>query len=166
MSLPLQLSHSPKSILPLLHYLQGAAIGDVFVSTGKLHHDRRIPLPGFDKYGVGYAASVPTPQLQQALALKPGIVTSGDSLDYCKEDMDIMVKHGAAVKEMEAASIAWVAALYKKPMFCVKAITDIVDGDRPTQDEFLENLNAAAAALQGMLPQVLQFIAGKQLSEL
>jgi hypothetical protein len=29
--------------------LQGACIGDVFVSTGKIHHDRRIPLPGFDK---------------------------------------------------------------------------------------------------------------------
>jgi hypothetical protein len=29
--------------------VQGAAIGDVFVSTGKMHHDRRIPLPGFDK---------------------------------------------------------------------------------------------------------------------
>lgn len=115
---------------------------------------------------MGYAASVPTPQLQQALGLKPGIVTSGDSLDYCKEDMDIMVKHGAAVKEMEAASIAWVAALYKKPMFCVKAITDIVDGDRPTQDEFLENLNAAAAALQRTVPEVLQFLAGKQLSQL
>lgn len=30
-------------------FLQGASIGDVFVSTGKMHHDRRIPLPGFDK---------------------------------------------------------------------------------------------------------------------
>lgn len=30
-------------------FMQGAGIGDVFVSTGKLHHDRRIPLPGFDK---------------------------------------------------------------------------------------------------------------------
>jgi hypothetical protein len=29
--------------------VQGAGVGDVFVSTGKMHHDRRIPLPGFDK---------------------------------------------------------------------------------------------------------------------
>jgi hypothetical protein len=104
----------------------------VFVSTGKLHHDRRIPLPGFDKarggparapacalaagmprpahtrethmhartrarphhargarritpppqYGVGYVESPPTPNLQAELGLKPGVVTSGDSLDY------------------------------------------------------------------------------------
>lgn len=33
----------------LMLAVQGAGIGDVFVSTGKLHHDRRIPLPGFDK---------------------------------------------------------------------------------------------------------------------
>lgn len=56
---------------------QGAAIGDVFVSTGKMHHDRRIPLPGFDKQGLGYVDSTPTPALRQALGLKAGIVTSG-----------------------------------------------------------------------------------------
>ena len=26
------------------------------------------------------------------------------------------------------------------PLIAVKAITDIVDGDKPTQDEFMENL--------------------------
>ena len=36
----------------------------------------------------------------------------------------------AAVKEMEAAAIAWVCTLYDKPLLCVKAITDIVDGGR------------------------------------
>lgn len=133
---------------------RGAAIGDVFVSTGKIHHDRRIPLPGFDALGLGYAASTPTPAMQAALGLKAGIVTSGNSLDYTDKCMEIMTRHEAAVKEMEAAAIAWVAQLFGKPMFCVKAVTDIVDGDRATQDEFLENLHAAAAALQQTLPKV------------
>lgn len=146
--------------------LQGARIGDVFVSTAKMHHDRRIPLPGFDKYGLGFIVSVPTPNLQAALSLKTGIVTSGDSLDYTDRCMAIMTEHGAAVKEMEAASVAWVVQLFHKHMFCVKAITDIVDGDRATEVEFLENLNAAAAALQRTLPQVLQFIDGKTVSQL
>lgn len=145
---------------------RGAAIGDVFVSTGKMHHDRRIPLPGFDKQGLGYVESTPTPQLRAALGLKAGIVTSGNSLDYTEQDMQIMNKHGAAVKEMEAAAIAWVAQMFRKPMFCVKAVTDIVDGDRATQEEFLENLNAAAAALQQTLPKVLQFVAGKTIAQL
>lgn len=49
---------------------------------------------------------------------------------------------------------------------CVKAVTDIVDGDRPTAEEFLENLHSAAAALQGTLPKVLGFLAGKELQAL
>ena len=39
-----------------------------------------------------------------------------------------------AVKEMEAAAIAWVCSLYAKPLICVKAITDIVDGGRCVQE--------------------------------
>ena len=35
---------------------------------------------------------------------------------------------GAAVKEMEAAAVAYVAALFGTPLLAVKAITDIVDG--------------------------------------
>jgi 5'-methylthioadenosine nucleosidase len=74
-------------LLPAVTTAQGAAIGDVFVSTGKMHHDRRIPLPGFDKQGLGYVESTPTPQLQAALQLKAGIVTSGNSLDYTGAQM-------------------------------------------------------------------------------
>ena len=36
----------------------------------------------------------------------------------------------------------------------------------PAQEEFLENLHQAAAALQAVLPRVVEFIAGKRLSEL
>jgi 5'-methylthioadenosine nucleosidase len=147
--------------------LQGAAIGDVYVSVSKMNHDRRIPLPGFDKYGLGTTASTPTPNLQAALGLKAGIVSSGNSLDYTERCMDIMNEHGAHVKEMEAGAIAWVVTqLFKKPMFCIKAITDIVDGGRATQEEFLENLTAAATALQSTLPKVLEFVTGKTVEQL
>lgn len=43
---------------------QGAAIGDVFISSAKMNHDRRIGLPGFDKSGLGHITSPPTPNLQ------------------------------------------------------------------------------------------------------
>lgn len=43
--------------------------------------------------------------------------------------MAFMRDQKVAVKEMEAASIAWVAALFQTPMFCLKSITDIVDGE-------------------------------------
>eukprot|EP00197_Chlamydomonas_leiostraca_P003932 CAMPEP_0202869702 /NCGR_PEP_ID=MMETSP1391-20130828/12599_1 /ASSEMBLY_ACC=CAM_ASM_000867 /TAXON_ID=1034604 /ORGANISM="Chlamydomonas leiostraca, Strain SAG 11-49" /LENGTH=246 /DNA_ID=CAMNT_0049550049 /DNA_START=25 /DNA_END=765 /DNA_ORIENTATION=+ len=145
---------------------QGASIGDIFVSTHVVNHDRRIPLPSFDQYGLGKASTLPTPNMVTSLGLKTGVVTSGNSLDYTDKCMDIMKEHEAAVKEMEAAAIAWVTALFGTPLVCVKAVTDIVDGGRPTQEEFLENLGAAAAALQGVLPKVLEFVAGKALTAL
>lgn len=146
--------------------LQGAAIGDVFVSTAIINHDRRIPLPNFDKYGLGYCTSPATSKLQAALGLKQGVVSSGNSLDYTDKCMEIMAAHNVAVKEMEAAAIAWVCSMYRVPLLCVKSITDIVDGDRATADEFLENLHSAAASLQKALPLVIDFMSGKQLADL
>eukprot|EP00955_Chlamydomonas_euryale_P083324 363838-Chlamydomonas_euryale.AAC.4 len=67
---------------------------------------------------------------QAALGFKAGVISSGNSLDYTDKDMAIMLEHGVAVKEMEAAAIAWVCDLYHKPLLCVKAVTDIVDGGR------------------------------------
>ena len=64
------------------------------------------------------------------------------------------------------AGIAHVATMFGTPFIAVKAITDIVDGDKPTHDEFLQNLGAAAKALQGAVPKVLEFVAGKKLDEL
>lgn len=145
---------------------KGAEVGDVFVGTATVYHDRRIPIPGFDKYGTSMTDAVPTPNLKAALGLKNGVVSSGNSLDFCSEDMQLMQMHEAAVKEMEAAAIAWSCHLFGCPMFCLKAITDIVDGGRATEEEFLENLHTAAASLQKATPKVLDFIAGKSVAEL
>ena len=62
------------------------------------------------------APTPPTPPIhppQAALGLKSGVVSSGNSLDYTDKCMEIMTGHGAALKEMEAAAIAWACALYK-----------------------------------------------------
>lgn len=67
---------------------------------------------------------------------------------------------------MEAAAIAWAAALSNTPFIALKVVTDIVDGDRPTQDEFFENLATAAASLQVMIPKVIDFVVGKTLDML
>lgn len=67
---------------------------------------------------------------------------------------------------MEAASVAWTCGLSNTPFFCVKVITDVVDGDRPTHEEFLENLHAAANSLEKIVPLILDFVIGKKLSEL
>lgn len=37
------------------------------------------------------------------------------------------------LQEMEAAAVAWSADMFGTPVFCIKSVTDIVDGDRPAQ---------------------------------
>lgn len=145
---------------------RGAAIGDIYVGTQTVNHDRRIPLSGFDEYGHWAFDGVPTPNLQKKLGLKGGVISSGNSMDFVKEDLDNMEKHSAVVKEMEATGIAWSAHLFDVPFFALKSITDIVDGGRVAQEEFLENLSAAARALHDTIGPVLEFVAGKDISEL
>ena len=73
---------------------------------------------------------------------------------------------GPVCKDMEAASLAHAAELTGTPLVAIKVVTDIVDGEHPTQDEFLANLKSASAALQGVLPKVLDFVVGKTVGEL
>jgi hypothetical protein len=60
---------------------------------------------------------------------------AGNSLDYTDRCMEIMTSEGAAVKEMEAAAISWVAALFPTPFLCVK-----VRSQAWKEADFLANL--------------------------
>lgn len=59
----------------------GAEIGDCFIGTSYVHHDRRIQIPGFDKYGVGLRHAPLCENLVKDLGLKSGVISSGNSLD-------------------------------------------------------------------------------------
>lgn len=145
---------------------KGAAIGDVFLTTAVANHDRRIPIPGFTEYGVGRLASAPVAALAAYLDAKVGVCTTGNALDFHDTDATHMLENDASVKDMEAAAIAWAAQMWDTPHFGVKVVTDIVDGDKPTQEEFMENLGTAATSLQGALPRVIDFVCGKKHDEL
>ena len=69
-----------------------------------------------------------------------------------------MLANDASVKEMEGAAIAWVAEMLSTPFFAIKVITDIVDGDMATEEEFLANLATAAKSLQATVPKVVEFL--------
>lgn len=145
---------------------KGGKIGDIYVSIYCKHHDRRIPIPGFLEYGRGDHKSIPVPKLISALGCKKGVVTTSNSLDHTDKDDEQMLENDAAVKDMEAAAVAWVAEITDTPMFAIKVVTDIVDGDRPTEEEFFENLQKAAEALQDAIPRALEFVLGKKISDL
>lgn len=58
------------------------------------------------------------------------------------------------------------ADLFKVPAIFLKAVTDIIDGDKPTTEEFLQNLAAVTAALDLAAARVVDFINGRSCSEL
>ena len=149
---------------------KGAAIGDVFVTTAVAHHDRRIPIPDFVPYGVGRLDHsrhgdnhpIRPEDVAAYYNYKLGVCTTGNSLDKTEEDDKHMMANDAAVKDMEAAAIAWSCALHGTPFMGLKVVTDIVDGEIATQDEFLANLHAASKSLQEALPKVLDYVCGTE----
>lgn len=144
---------------------QGCQVGDVFLSTKCVFHGRRIPSGGGDEsdtleeYGFGHFRSPSVPLLATACGLKVGVVSTSDSLDHTPIDLELMRGEGAAVKDMEAAAVAWVCQQVKVPFLAVKSVTDIVDNAEKTVDEeFYTNLKTASEALQGQLSQLLEFL--------
>lgn len=146
--------------------VKGACVGDVYLATDTAFHDRRIPIPVFDQYGVRSRATISTPNLVKELGLKVGKLSTGDSLDMSSQDEELIRANETTMKDMEGAAIAYVTDLFSVPTIYIKAITDVVDGEKPTAEEFLENLSTVALAMEGAVTQVVDFINGKRLSDL
>ncbi|XP_056856869.1 5'-methylthioadenosine nucleosidase-like [Raphanus sativus] len=146
--------------------VKGANIGDVFLASDAVFHDRRIPIPMFDLYGVGLRQAFSTPNLLNHLNLKIGRLSTGDSLDMSTQDESLIIANDATLKDMEGAAVAYVADLLKVPVIFLKAVTDLIDGDKPTAEEFLKNLALVTSALQETATNVINFINGKTLSDL
>jgi 5'-methylthioadenosine nucleosidase len=144
----------------------GAAVGDVFLSSKCVFHSRRIPGGGgeLEEYGFGHFRSPPLGRLADACGLKLGVVSTSDSLDSTAMDLQLMRQEGAAVKEMEAAAVAWTCEQLRVPFCALKSITDVVDGPHATRAEFEANLHTASVLLQQKLVRVLELVAGTSLT--
>ena len=136
---------------------KGAGIGDVYLGYPSVsYHDRRIPLPDFEEYGRG---CIPTPELSdiaRELGFKTGKISTGSSLDHTDIDLETINRHGAVIKDMEAAAIAWVCEIYRVPLIVLKSITDLVGAEANTPEQFVENLGAAT---ENMTEAVVQLVA-------
>jgi 5'-methylthioadenosine/S-adenosylhomocysteine nucleosidase len=138
---------------------RGCEIGDVYLSSGKFcFHDRRIPLPGFDQYGMGLYSSCDTSAIANDLKLKTGTVSTGNSLDLLDKDMQIIEANQAIIKDMEAAAIAWVCQTLAVPLIAIKAITDLIDEDTPTETQFMKNFHQASTNLHIKTIEVLKYL--------
>jgi 5'-methylthioadenosine nucleosidase len=145
---------------------RGAAIGDVYVGDEvAVFHDRRIPLDGFRAMGLGHFPIHTPRRLAEAFGFKVGIVSTGDSLDCTDEDDRQMDALGASLKDMEAASIAYVCEHRKVPLLLLKSVTDLVDvRDHSTADQFLANYQAATQNLAQGLARVVEAFALEEAS--
>lgn len=115
-----------------------AKIGDIYVSKKINFYSRRIPIPGYDEYGIGGYSSANFEKITNKINLKKGVVCSGDSFDENQADREIILKQGCSVIEMEAAGVAWTSMLMKTPMLAIKGITDIV-GKPNAHEDFEKN---------------------------
>ena len=106
-----------------------------------------------------------------------GNVSTSNSLDHTERDDEFMLENNAHVKDMEAAAIAWVIEnCYSTsnsngneetlPFFAIKVVTDIVDGNKATETEFLSNLHVASKKLCDTLKNTVEFMCSKRLCEL
>ncbi len=139
---------------------QGAKIGDVYVNAkGCLYHDRRIGIPSYEPFCKSAIPSQIAINLNQHLPwLKPGLISTGNALDTYPEEIARIQSSGAQVKEMEAATIAEIAALFNLEIIALKSITDHLDGEHVSADEFLENLHLASAKLTEATIKVIDFL--------
>lgn len=139
---------------------RGAAIGDVYLSRGPvMFHDRRVGDDGgWHDMGIGNYPTMDAAPMAADLGLKLGKVTTGSSLDMLDRDLEIILAEGGELKDMEAGAIAYVASLHSVPLVCIKSVTDLVDGGRPTEEEFHENLALASLALRDACVKVIQYL--------
>lgn len=66
----------------------------------------------------------------------------------------------------QGAAIAFVADILKVPAIVIKAVINVVDGDKPSIVEYRQNLATVTAALGLAVTEVVDFVNGKCLSEL
>ncbi len=135
---------------------RGGHVGQVIVADGPvIHHDRRIPLPGFDQLARGGHPSADLRDVATRLGFVSGPCSTGDSLDAPPADIEAMAAHGTLAKDMEAAAVAGVADRLGVRFTACKVITDIVDGEIATAEEFRANLATASAVLADAVPALL-----------
>lgn len=134
---------------------RGGAIGSIYLAERCVFHDRRITIPAFERYGDGDYPVIDLGRVAGDHGWGFGTVSTGNSLDAPEIDLDHMGGSGAVAKDMEAAAVAWVCERVGVPFSALKVITDLVDTDHPTEQQFLANLRTATETLSVAVGQLV-----------
>jgi 5'-methylthioadenosine nucleosidase len=146
----------------------GGLIGDIYLTKGAvMYHDRHIKLGNYEQFGNGGYSCLSLHHLPKILAAKTGVFSTGNSLDYTSADMSRIIESDALVKDMEAAAFAEIAEQFNIPFIGIKSISDLVDANKPTPDQFQDNFGLATRNLHGALTTFVRFLAsGRRLEDL
>ena len=138
---------------------RGLEIADVVIAQDKVYfHDRRIPIPVFREYGLGAYPLKDQVELISDLGLKSAIISTGNAFDFNKDDEQIMSEVNASLKDMEAASIAWLCDMANIPLMIIKSVTDFVDHENNNEEEFTNNFNRSVSNLTSKILEILEYI--------
>lgn len=146
---------------------RGGTIGGLYLAHPHVvRHDRRIPLTGFEQYGIGEFPVVPMRRVAASIGALPGVVTTGGSLDESSDDRRMIEASGAVAKDMEAAAVAYVCELAGVPCAALKAITDLHDVPVSGAEQFTANLSMASLRLADAVVQLVDAVAGRSTDSL
>jgi 5'-methylthioadenosine nucleosidase len=134
-------------------------IGEVLLGSQYVaFHGRRIDLPRMREYGIGKYVVASSANLSKHCALRQGIVSTSDALDFSLEDKVYMAENQGTLKEMEAAAIGWVCQFYKAPFLPIKTVTDFVDHGAATAEQFMTNYAVSVENLKTEMLKILNYL--------
>lgn len=139
---------------------RGGAVGSLHVADrGILFHDHRVPIAGWDAFGIGRIPAAPTDAVVEVLGASRGVVSTGDSFTATDEERAFFEREHVVAKEMEAAAVARLARDLGLPFLAVKAVTDLVDAPEPEHEAFARNLARVTAMLETRLSALVRWLA-------
>jgi 5'-methylthioadenosine nucleosidase len=129
---------------------------DTIINAPIIYHDRRITLGNYARYGKGSFAYLDLIHAATALDLKPGVISSGSSLDASADDIRLLNEYDADVVDMEAAAIAEIAARLGVRMIALKSITNFIDDN--IHADFEKNYSLAVNNLSDKLAALITYL--------
>ncbi len=144
-------------------------VGDLLIATSLCQHDVDITAFGhplgfipesrvFIETDTSLNAIAKQVALDSGIALKEGIIASGDAFIHSNEKKSWIIKNfDAMAVEMEGASVAVVCDSFKIPFCVFRSISDAADGSADVSfDEFLESsAKVCAEFVKKMLDRIL-----------
>lgn len=138
----------------------GAEVGKVYLGSGVMFHDRRVP--GDNEWATQGLGNYPvwdgTAALAERLSLDMGKVTTGSSFDMTEEEERTIDENGGRLKEMEGAAVGFVCSLFHTPVLYVKAVTNLRDDEKDDMDAFHKNLLMATENLRVVNEAVIRIL--------